>query len=86
MASGGIAGALTLSIVYPLNFARTRLAADVGIGKEREFSGLIDCLKKVRAKDGLVGFYRGFGITVAGSAVYRSVYFGMYDTGKELLF
>ena len=49
MASGGAAGATSLSVVYPLDFARTRLAADVGKGanKEREFSGLVDCLKKV---------------------------------------
>ncbi len=47
MASGGAAGATSLMFVYPLDFARTRLAADVGKGKkggEREFSGLVDCL------------------------------------------
>lgn len=30
MASGGAAGATSLMFVYPLDFARTRLAADVG--------------------------------------------------------
>jgi len=45
-ASGGAAGATSLCFVYPLDFARTRLAADVGAGKAREFNGLIDCLKK----------------------------------------
>merc|ERR1719453_1309709 len=30
MASGGAAGATSLCFVYPLDFARTRLAADVG--------------------------------------------------------
>ena len=44
MASGGAAGATSLTVVYPLDFARTRLASDVGQGKEREFTGLIDCL------------------------------------------
>lgn len=28
--AGGIAGAIGLSIVYPLDFVRTRLAADMG--------------------------------------------------------
>jgi len=46
-ASGGAAGATSLCVVYPLDFARTRLAADVGSGGDREFSGLVDCLKKV---------------------------------------
>jgi len=85
-ASGGAAGATSLTFVYPLDFARTRLAADVGQGGEREFTGLIDCLKKVSAKDGPGGLYRGFGISVIGIIAYRASYFGMFDTGKVMLF
>ena len=43
-ASGGAAGATSLTVVYPLDFARTRLAADVGQGGDREFTGLVNCL------------------------------------------
>jgi len=32
LASGGMAGAMSLFFVYPLDFARTRLAADIGKG------------------------------------------------------
>lgn len=32
LASGGAAGASSLIFVYPLDFARTRLAADIGKG------------------------------------------------------
>lgn len=88
MASGGAAGATSLLFVYPLDFARTRLAADVGKGKkggEREFSGLVDCLQKIYKSDGPVGLYRGFVISVVGIIVYRASYFGMFDTGKVLL-
>jgi solute carrier family 25 (adenine nucleotide translocator) protein 4/5/6/31 len=45
VASGSLAGAGSLCIVYPLDYARTRLASDVGTGK-RDFNGLWDCLKK----------------------------------------
>ncbi len=46
--SGGCAGAIGLSIVYPLDFARTRLAADHGKGKHGHAAP-----KKVEApKDG----------------------------------
>merc|ERR1712166_1513742 len=48
VASGGLAGAGSLCIVYPLDYARTRLASDVGGGKA-QFSGLADCLKKTVA-------------------------------------
>jgi len=44
MASGGAAGATSLTFVYPLDFGRTRLAADVGKKADREFTGLVDCL------------------------------------------
>jgi len=80
MASGGLAGASSLLIVYPLDFARTRLGADVGKGKEREFNGLVDCLSKTVKRGGPLSLYQGFGISVAGIIVYRGAYFGFYDT------
>lgn len=73
--------------VYPLDFARTRLAADIGKGvTDRQFSGLVDCLGKVYKADGLSGLYQGFGISVAGIIMYRAFYFGCFDTGKKLIF
>jgi solute carrier family 25 (adenine nucleotide translocator) protein 4/5/6/31 len=86
LASGGAAGATSLLFVYPLDFARTRLAADVGKGSERQFNGLVDCLTKINKSDGFLGLYRGFGVSVAGIIVYRAAYFGGYDTAKKSLF
>jgi len=86
LASGGAAGATSLCFVYPLDFARTRLAADVGkAGAEREFSGLGNCLSKIYKTDGLVGLYRGFGVSVQGIIIYRAAYFGFFDTAKGML-
>merc|ERR1719160_1591521 len=48
LASGGLAAAGSLTIVYPLDYARTRLASDVGSGK-KTFSGLFDCIQKTMA-------------------------------------
>jgi len=86
LASGGAAGATSLCFVYPLDFARTRLAADIGkTGAEREFSGLGNCLTKIFKSDGLVGLYRGFGVSVQGIIIYRAAYFGFFDTAKGML-
>jgi len=79
MASGGLAGAGSLMIVYPLDYARTRLASDVG-GKERQFNGLLDCLKKTVASGGVGAVYNGIGVSVVGIIPYRGVYFGLFDT------
>jgi solute carrier family 25 (adenine nucleotide translocator) protein 4/5/6/31 len=80
MASGGLAGAGSLCIVYPLDYARTRLASDVGSG-QKTFNGLADCLVKTASgPSGFFGLYNGFGVSVIGIIPYRGVYFGMYDS------
>jgi len=62
------------------------LAADVGkAGGDREFSGLGNCLTKIFKSDGLVGLYRGFGVSVQGIIIYRASYFGFYDTARGML-
>ncbi|XP_074084476.1 ADP/ATP translocase 4 [Macrotis lagotis] len=86
LASGGAAGATSLCVVYPLDFARTRLGADIGKGpEERQFKGLGDCILKIAKSDGITGLYQGFGVSVQGIIVYRASYFGSYDTIKGLL-
>jgi len=80
MASGGLAGAGSLCIVYPLDYARTRLASDVGSGTP-QFAGLGDCLiKTAKGPSGVLGLYNGFGVSVAGIIPYRGVYFGVNDS------
>ncbi|XP_039517579.1 ADP/ATP translocase 3 [Pimephales promelas] len=86
LASGGAAGATSLCLVYPLDFARTRLAADVGkTSLEREFTGLANCLAKIFKSDGVRGLYQGFSVSVQGIIIYRAAYFGIYDTAKGML-
>ncbi|PIK55058.1 adenine nucleotide translocase insect2 [Apostichopus japonicus] len=52
LASGGAAGATSLCFVYPLDFARTRLAADIGKSMaERQFKGLGHCLTSIYKSD-----------------------------------
>ena len=83
IASGGMAGALSLCFVYSLDYARTRLANDAkaaGSGAERQFSGLRDVYVKTFATDGFAGLYRGFAISCVGIVIYRGFYFGLYDT------
>lgn len=88
IASGGIAGSLSLCFVYSLDYARTRLANDTKNAKkggERQYNGLLDLYKKTLATDGFQGLYRGFVISCVGIFIYRGMYFGLYDTLKPML-
>jgi solute carrier family 25 (adenine nucleotide translocator) protein 4/5/6/31 len=82
--AGAMAGCTSLVFVYPLDIAHTRLAADIGCGKARQFHGLLHFLQTIYHKDGLRGVYRGFPASVQGMVVHRSVYFGGFDTAKDL--
>ena len=89
IASGGVAGSLSLFFVYSLDYARTRLANDSKVAgadgvARRQYNGLIDVYTKTMKSDGIGGLYRGFVISCVGIFVYRGFYFGLYDTLKPM--
>merc|ERR1712083_1241933 len=86
IASGGFAVSLSLTVVYSLDFARTRLANDnKGKDGKRQYNGLIDVYRKTLASDGIGGLYRGFVISCVGIFIYRGLYFGLYDSLKPII-
>ncbi|CAH8301375.1 unnamed protein product [Eruca vesicaria subsp. sativa] len=83
--AGSAAGCTALVVVYPLDIAHTRLAADIGKKEARQFRGIHHFLTTVRAKDGVRGIYRGLPASLHGVIVHRGLYFGGFDTVKEVL-
>lgn len=79
--AGGFAGSTSMAVVYPLDFTRTRLAADTA----GQFKGMRDCLTQIIKSDGPLGLYRGFRTSVVTIFFYRASYFGLYDTSKGFL-
>jgi solute carrier family 25 (adenine nucleotide translocator) protein 4/5/6/31 len=78
--SGGIAGVVPLIFVYPLDYAQLQLVADSS-SKKRTFNGLGDCMRKTaQGPNGVLGLYKGFGLSAAGIMAYRGVYFGLFDS------
>merc|ERR1712113_1094879 len=85
LVSGGLAAAGSLTIVYPLDYARTRLASDVGSGK-KSFTGLGDCIKKTAAgPGGFLALYTGFGVSVVGIVGYRGLQLGTFATAQSAI-
>uniref|UniRef100_A0A453DSH1 ADP/ATP translocase n=1 Tax=Aegilops tauschii subsp. strangulata TaxID=200361 RepID=A0A453DSH1_AEGTS len=87
VACGSAAGATTSSLLYHLDYARTRLATDAieSRANKRQFRGLLDVYKKTLATDGIRGLYRGFSVSIVGITLYRGLYFGIYDTMKPIV-
>ncbi|XP_039123999.1 probable ADP,ATP carrier protein At5g56450 [Dioscorea cayenensis subsp. rotundata] len=83
--AGSAAGCTTLVIIYPLDIAHTRLAADLGSTDSREFRGICHFLRAIYKKDGIRGIYRGLPASLHGMIVHRGLYFGGFDTAKEYM-
>lgn len=77
--AGGLAGATSMVICYPLDFARTRLASDLKAGKP-QFDGIYDCISQTIKGQGLTGLYRGTAVSISGAFVYRAGQLGLYGS------
>lgn len=42
-------------------------------------------MAKIYKKEGMIGLYRGFGVSVIGIIAYRAVYFGTFDSAKPFM-
>ncbi len=77
---------MTNFFAHPLDLTRTRLGVDLGkCFNERQFKGMSDAIYKIWKADGIRGLYQGFGVSFLGIFIYRGLYFGIYDSGKQLL-
>lgn len=84
--SGGLSGATTTTILYPLEFLRTRLAVDIANkskgGATRQFQGMSDVLVYTFSQDGVWGMYKGYAPSIAYVAMHRVFYLGGFDVYK----
>ncbi|KAL3633529.1 hypothetical protein CASFOL_022291 [Castilleja foliolosa] len=83
--AGSLAGCTTLIMIYPLDIAHTRLAADLGRTETRQFRGIYHFLTTIHKKDGVRGVYKGLPASLHGMVVHRGLYFGGFDTIKEIM-
>jgi solute carrier family 25 (adenine nucleotide translocator) protein 4/5/6/31 len=63
-----------------------RLAADVGTerGVARQYKGYIACAKHIYETSGLIGFYRGMGVSLGGVMLFKALFMGGYDIAKAV--
>jgi solute carrier family 25 (adenine nucleotide translocator) protein 4/5/6/31 len=75
--AGGLAGGTVTTVLYPTEFLRTRLALEINR------IGSISITRQILRTDGLTGLYKGYGISLFGSILYRLLYLGGYDVMKN---
>ncbi|KAK3087277.1 hypothetical protein FSP39_003967 [Pinctada imbricata] len=79
LVSGSLAGATAQTIIYPGEVLKTRLA----LRKTGQYSGIIDCAKKVYRTEGARVFYRGYVPNILGIIPYAGIDLAIYETIKR---
>jgi solute carrier family 25 (adenine nucleotide translocator) protein 4/5/6/31 len=80
-------GGTTTTVLYPIQYLRTRLAMDMGATPEaRKYPrGMRDVFCGTLKTDGVKGLYQGYGLALFGVVVYRALHLGGYDVMKSEL-
>jgi len=81
LVAGSLAGATSVTLTYPLDFVRTRLAYQV---KTRRYQGILHVLSDTIKNEGVLAIYKGFGPTILGIIPYAGISFSTYETLKIL--
>ena len=77
--AGGISGACSLSVVYPLDFVRTQLMVCTNDDGSLKYASMRDVVEDlVEAPQDLFKLYAGFWVSVAGIVPFRATYFGVH--------
>ncbi len=63
LVSGAIAGIFSVSITYPTDLIRRRLQLQGFDNSVPQYTGILDCCRKIFKTEGIIGFYRGITAT-----------------------
>ena len=67
------------AVLTPMDAVKQRMQLSVG-----SYRNVVDCVQKVRAREGLSSLYAGYGTTLVMNVPFNAVFFLAYETSKEL--
>jgi len=87
--AGGLSGTISWVFGYPQDVIKNRLQLDTE-KKYRRHSlindgGIINCTKDIWRQQGLLGFWKGFGITAVRGFIANAATFLAYEEVKKVL-
>lgn len=77
--AGATAGAISQTVIYPLEVLKTRLA----LRKTGQYSGIADAARKIYVREGLRCFYKGYIPNILGIVPYAGIDLAVYETLKK---
>ena len=88
--AGGIAGAGSLSLVYPLDSVRTQLIICTNDDGSPKYANMMEFVRENVKTPGDIlklysGLYEGYAVSVAGIIPFRAIYFIVNDTLRAIL-
>lgn len=81
--AGGLAGAAFWGVVYPTDVVKSVIQVDDY--KNPKYSGSIDAFRKILAKEGVKGLYKGFGPAMGRSVPANAACFLVYEVTRSSL-
>lgn len=85
---GAIAKAVATVITYPLQIAQSRLRVQKTRGplEESQYRNTLDCLTKIAASDGLLGWFKGMEAKLVQTVVTAAFQFLTYEQTQRIVF
>ncbi|KAG7457203.1 hypothetical protein MATL_G00243990 [Megalops atlanticus] len=77
--AGSLAGATAQTAIYPMEVMKTRLT----LRKTGQYSGMLDCAKKILRKEGVKAFYKGYVPNILGIIPYAGIDLAVYESLKN---
>ncbi|KAJ7261802.1 mitochondrial carrier domain-containing protein [Mycena haematopus] len=75
--AGALGGCFSTAVVYPLDVAKTRIQASKS--KNKDELSMLAVLVRIFKKEGILGYYRGFGATMLNTFSMQYAYFFFYS-------
>ena len=79
--SASVGGALSASILYPLEVLKTRMQAD---DEKEDEEGMVDYAKKLYEKEGMQVYVKGIETSAFQSSMEKAFYFFAYTALKNV--
>ncbi|KAJ1556514.1 Mitochondrial carrier protein ymc2, partial [Cladochytrium tenue] len=82
---GALSGYTLWLVIYPIDVVKSKIQTDSLDRASRQFTSSLDCFRKVWAREGTAGLYRGFGTCLLRAGPANAVTFVTYEAAMNFL-